>query len=159
MTAATVAPHHCDGFPTIIELEPRAGIVVDLDPLRLWVCTLGLSRTYRFPALRAHVRRHLPEAGKCVYLPAMRAYSRCALQSKQALQDLQLNHAHHGPAFVAPEFHVGPFDGGDDATAAIDASTAVRNDGHPVGEFAAQFAVHSPFLTQRQVCAQYHMPS
>ena len=61
---------------------------------------------------------------------------------EQALQDIHLDHAHHGPALVAAEFHVGAIDGGDDAAATIDASSLVGDDGHPAGEVVAEVGVH-----------------
>ena len=71
-----------------------------------------------------------------------------ALQPEQALEDVHLDHAHHRPAFVAAEFHVGPINGGNDAAATFDAGILVGDDGHPASEIVAEVGVHAPFVPQ-----------
>ncbi len=90
-----------------------------------------------------HTRtRSVRQAGERVFLPAMRACRRRRFEPEQVPQDVDLDHAHNGPAFVAPKFHVAAVHGRDDAPATIAARGAVRNDWHPAGEFVTEFAVH-----------------
>jgi hypothetical protein len=82
--------------------------------------------------------------GQRIHLSAVRTRGFLAVQTEQALHDAHLHDTYNGTAFVTPQFHVGVFHDGDNATGTIHTSDPVQHAGHQAGEFIAELAIHGP---------------